>query len=259
MDYNFHTHTYRCRHASGSDEEYIKSAMEAGIKYLGFSDHAPYIFPDGYENSYRVQMCNAESYVKDLQGLREKYQGQIEISIGFEMEYYPAYFDDMLKIAKDVGTEYLILGQHFLFNEHPNGVGSGGPTDNIEHLRVYVDEIIEAIKSGVFSYIAHPDYMCFTGDEEIYRSEMTRLCLKAKEYDIPLEINLVGIRKKKHYPCDRFWQIAGEVGAPVTIGYDAHSNHDFENKEQLDVAKDYIERYSLNYIGMPRLINIQNK
>ena len=33
MDYNYHTHTHRCHHATGEMEEYIVRAMENGIKY----------------------------------------------------------------------------------------------------------------------------------------------------------------------------------------------------------------------------------
>lgn len=39
---NYHTHTTRCYHASGKDEEYVKAAIKAGIKELGFSDHTPW-------------------------------------------------------------------------------------------------------------------------------------------------------------------------------------------------------------------------
>ncbi len=27
---NFHTHTYRCHHAKGSDREYVEAAIKAG-------------------------------------------------------------------------------------------------------------------------------------------------------------------------------------------------------------------------------------
>ena len=253
MIYNFHTHTERCHHAHGSDEDFINCAIEAGIKYLGFSDHAPFIFPDGYENPYRVSMAEAEGYVSDIVALRERYKDRIQISVGFEMEYYPAHFDKMLKTARNIGAEYLILGQHFIRNERPDGMGAGGPTDNAEHLRIYTDEVIAAMRTGVFSYVAHPDVMAFVGDAEIYRCEMTRLCAAAKEMGIPLEINLCGVRNKKFYPADAFWQIAGEVGAPVTIGYDAHLCGDFLNKEQLGAAADLIKKHRLNYIGMPTL------
>ncbi len=253
MKYNFHTHTYRCHHAAGSDEDYIKSAIEAEITHLGFSDHAPLIFPDGYENHYRVSMKDAWGYVNDLSALREKYRKKIQISIGFEMEYYPAYFEQMLKTARNTGAEYLILGQHFILNEYPDGVGAIGPTADADHLRIYADEVIAAMKTGVFSYVAHPDLVCFTGDREIYRRENTRLCQAAKELNIPLEINLNGIMNNKHYPAEEFWSVAGEVGVPVTVGYDAHNPQAFQNTEQTARAKELITSCGLNYIGMPTL------
>lgn len=256
MIYNYHTHTERCGHAHGSDEDFINCAIEAGIKYLGFSDHAPMIFPDGYENRYRVPMSEAKKYIDDIKVLREKYRNNIHISVGFEMEYYPMYFDKMLHIARNVGAEYLILGQHFILSEHPDGIGAAGPTSDDKLLCRYVTEVIEAIQTGVFSYIAHPDLTAFTGDAEVYRKEITRLCLASRETDIPLELNLAGVRYNKFYPADDFWKIAGEVGTPVTIGYDAHLCDDFLNTKQLKSASELIQKYRLNYIGMPRLKNI---
>ena len=43
---NYHTHTYRCQHAGGTEREYIEKAIEVGIKKLGFSDHVPCPFKD---------------------------------------------------------------------------------------------------------------------------------------------------------------------------------------------------------------------
>ena len=256
MDYNYHTHTSRCGHATGSDEEYVKFAMEAGIKYLGFSDHAPFIFSDGFESNWRMPMSKAKDYVKSISRLREKYSDKVEIKIGFEMEYYEEHFEKMLDIARNFGAEYLILGQHFIHSEHPNGVGSVGPTDSEEHLSCYVDEVIQGMKTGFFSYVAHPDLVCFTGDDEVYRKHITRLCMASKELNIPLEINMLGIRYKKHYPAEKFWQIVGEIGAPVTIGFDSHAPENFLDTNQLDVANGIIKKYKLNYIGMPSLTKI---
>ncbi len=257
MDYNYHTHTARCGHASGSDEDYVRCAIESGIKHLGFSDHAPFVFPDGYEGNWRVPLSKAQDYVASISSLREKYHDKLEISIGFEMEYYSEHFEKMLNIARKCGAEYLILAQHFLYGEHPNGIGSVGPTESEEHLKRYADEVIAGMKTGFFSYVAHPDLVWFTGDYSIYKREITRLCKASIELDIPLEINLLGIRNKKHYPADKFWQIVGEIGAPVSIGVDAHASEDFLNTEQLKVANGIVERYKLNYIGMPKIISIK--
>ena len=38
---NYHMHTYRCMHASGTDEEYVLSAIKNGYEEIGFSDHSP--------------------------------------------------------------------------------------------------------------------------------------------------------------------------------------------------------------------------
>ena len=39
LKYHYHTHTKRCGHAQGEDEEYVLSAIKHGFKFLGFSDH----------------------------------------------------------------------------------------------------------------------------------------------------------------------------------------------------------------------------
>ena len=257
MDYNYHTHTTRCHHAEGTDEEYIEAAIKAGMTHLGFSDHLPFMFPDGYESFYRVDMARGEEYVKSIKSLAEKYKDRIEISVGFETEYYPAHFDKMLENARRFGAEYLILGQHFLLNEHPNGIGTRSPILDPALLKEYVDSVIAGIKSSVFTYVAHPDIILFHGDERLYRDEMTRLCLAAKEYNIPLEINLHGIRYNRHYPNPLFWKIAGKTKAAVTFGIDAHDPDALLMKDTVAIANGMVKKFKLNYIGKPKLVSIQ--
>ena len=42
QNFNYHSHTKRCEHAIGEDEEYVKAAIANGFQVMGFSDHAPY-------------------------------------------------------------------------------------------------------------------------------------------------------------------------------------------------------------------------
>ena len=42
MKTNYHTHTTRCMHATGDDEDYVLSAIKGGYRILGFSDHTPW-------------------------------------------------------------------------------------------------------------------------------------------------------------------------------------------------------------------------
>ena len=76
---------------------------------------------------------------------------------------------------------------------------------------------------------------------------------------IPLEINCLGIRDGRHYPNEKFWQIVGETGAPVTIGFDAHEASSGYDEKSLLKAEELIKKYKLNYIGKPNLIMLSKK
>ena len=258
MDYNYHSHTVRCNHATGSEEEYINTAINTGIRYMGFSDHAPFKFTDGYESFYRVPTALGKDYISVLRDLREKYKDEIDIKIGFEMEYYPSYFESMLKTVLDLGAEYLILGQHFINEEHPSGIASSGATTE-EYLKKYVDLVVDGIKTGYFTYVCHPDLIAFEGDDAIYEREVRKICLASKEYNVPLEINFLGIRNNRHYPNEKFWKTVGEVGSPVTFGMDAHATVEAGDIKSLKTAEELVSKYGLNYIGKPKIIDIQKK
>ncbi|MBR6682947.1 MAG: PHP domain-containing protein [Firmicutes bacterium] len=180
MNYNYHTHTTRCGHASGTEREYIERAVANGVRYMGFSDHATFVFPDGFESHYRVPLAQAPDYFETISALREEYKDRIDIKIGFEMEYYPAHFDAMLKLVKELGAEYLILGQHFIGNEHPDGRHTYGRNDSAADLKEYVDCVVKGIQSGAFTYVAHPDVFSFVGDDAVYKTEMRRICEASK-------------------------------------------------------------------------------
>lgn len=254
MDYNYHTHTHWCDHATGTPEEYIQTAIAGGVRHMGFSDHAPWIFPDGYESHFRVPMTQAKAYMAELRTLREKYKENIQLHIGFEMEYYPAYFDEMFRTAKGFGAEYLILGHHFLSNEHPGGHGSQRATDDPEKLREYADTVVQAIQTGVFTYVAHPDIFKFTGDRDVYLREMGKICQASCRYNVPLEINFLGIRQGRNYPDEGFWELAGQMQCPVTFGFDAHEASSAYDGESLLKAWALVEKWGLNYIGRPPLV-----
>ena len=257
MKYNFHTHTIRCNHADGTEEEYIKTAIKNGIEHMGFSDHIPLVFDDGTQSAHRVDVSLGREYCDCIKALRDKYKDEIDISVGFEMEYYPEYFDTMYKDAINFGAEYLILGQHFLCPENIEFTASVYATPSEEDLAKYTNLVTEAMKRGVFTYVAHPDILNFIGDKDIYLKHMEKICMCSKKYSIPLELNFLGIRQSRHYPNEIFWEMAGKTGAPVTFGCDAHTAKDSYDGESLEYAKSLAKKYKLNYIGKPNLVLIQ--
>ncbi len=149
IDYCWHTHTARCGHASGSDEEYVLSAIKAGIKVLGFSDHI--FYPGVSQKGIRGDISELENCISSINNLKEKYKDQIEIHLGFEVEYSPKFLNYYKELKEKYGIEYLICGQHFNFYDPENFTG-------YPDRHIYVKHLKDAIKSGLFTYIAHPDF-----------------------------------------------------------------------------------------------------
>ncbi len=221
---------------------------------MGFSEHLPFKFPNGSQSFYRLKIEETNDYLNEIKMLKHQNADKIEIKIGFEMEYYEEYFDEMLNNALEYGAEYLILGQHFLAPEDsPNSRDCTLKTNNIEHLKKYFSLVTTAVKKNIFTYVAHPDILNFTGDINLYLDEFRNLCIVSREYNTPLEINFLGIRRKRHYPNFPLWKVAGQEKAPVTFGFDSHDPLSAYDSESLKLAEQLVNSYNLNYIGKPTL------
>lgn len=219
---NYHTHTWRCNHATGREEEYVRNALERNFEILGFSDHTPYCFPEGYVSGFRMRSEQFKDYCDTVRLLQKKYADQISIPLGVEVEYYPAYFRDQLSILQDAGIEYMLLGQHFVGSEI-NEPYSGRATADPTILRRYCEQAMEAMQTGLFTYLAHPDLIHFVGDEQTYRHHMRQLCREARSCEVPLEVNMLGSWAGRNYPNPVFWELAAEEGCHVILGCDAHA------------------------------------
>lgn len=220
---NYHTHTWRCRHASGTEREYIEAAITRGFKVLGFSDHVPVPnFPNGFKSGFRMDADQTADYIATLKELKRAYADDIEILVGYEAEYYPALFDEQLAFLRSFSFDYLLLGQHMIKNEYDSDRSLHAETADRSLLREYVDQVIAGLKTGMFAYLAHPDLIPFVGSDEDYAAEMSRLCVAAREMDIPLECNLLGVRDHRNYPCERFWRLAAAEDCTAILGCDAH-------------------------------------
>ena len=241
MKMNLHTHTPRCHHAIGSEREYIERAIAAGLDTLGFSDHAPMPFEGDYYSTYRMALSDTRGYVDALLKLREEYRGKIDILIGFEAEYYPAVFPRLLEFISEYPIDYLLLGQHFLGNEQ-NAPYACRRTKDESFFAAYVDQVCEGIRTGAFTYLAHPDLVCFDGDDATFRRHALRLCECAAETDTPLEINMLGLWDHRHYPSERFFKVAGEVGNKVVFGVDAHQPERIVEPDVLKWANELAEK-----------------
>ena len=226
---NYHTHKKRCYDAIDNEEEYVKAAIQSGYTELGFSDHTPWHYETSYHSTMRMEEDKLVGYVQTLLNLREKYQDQISIKIGLECEDYP--------------SDYIILGNHFDETDE-TGIYFGRPL-NKQQLTKYVESCIAGIKTGLYSYVAHPDLAFYDTDDPFYTQEMTRLCQAAKEYQMPLEFNLLGYATHRQYPNETFFNIAKKVGNKVIIGTDAHESSALLDMNTYQLGKQWLERLGL--------------
>ena len=253
--FNYHTHTTRCKHATGTDREYIETAIEAGFQILGFSDHCPWVYKSDYVATMRMTPNEVDGYFHSLEDLRQEYKKDIQIFIGFESEYFPELMEGQDKLLSDFPVDYMILGQHFLGSDE-YGMYVGMPVRSDELLTQYVDTVIEGAKTGRYLYVAHPDLIHYHGNRTLYKKEMVRLCTALKELEIPLEINLLGAADGRNYPDDTFWDIARKIGNPCIVGFDAHSPNQLINEHGRKQVEKLLKKHRLTLSEEPPLGNL---
>lgn len=252
LDYCYHTHTSRCGHAYGKDEDFVLYAIKLGIKRLGFSDHV--ILPEGYSQpGIRGDHSLYDDYIQSVKALREKYKDQIDIIIGFEAEYYPQ-MEDYYRHLLDTDIEYLVLGQHCHLDEDGHSFVWYFDRDNrLERIIKYVDDVITGIKTGLFVYLAHPDL--FMRYKDMWTPEIeyqSRRLLKAcEQYNFPIEINMTDFRNNvegnfyKGYPNMNFFKVAKEYKLRYVIGIDAHQPKNFDQEDLDKIEKGFIDKLGI--------------
>lgn len=252
MKVNLHTHTYRCRHAEGTDEEYVLAAIAAGFTKLGFADHTPFPYDNGYVGKSKMTVDELDGYIASVTALKEKYKGQIEILLGLECESAPRFFPFLREVKERM--DYLILGNHGDGSVHEKYFGN---IQTVERLELYVGNAVTAMESGLFLYMAHPDLMLskYPAFDDTAKSLSRLLCREANRLNIPLEYNLYGLMKGVPegglgYPYGGFWEIAAEENVRAVIGVDAHDPAHFAAVD-IDAAEKYLKDLGIRVLSDP--------
>ena len=108
---NYHTHTFRCKHADGDVSDYAQAAVDKGLTVLGITDHTP--LPDNRWLSIRMGVSALPAYAGAIDEVQAREPG-LTILKGAECEWAPEYhgfFRDVL--LGEYRFDYLILGCHF--------------------------------------------------------------------------------------------------------------------------------------------------
>lgn len=248
---NWHTHTNRCGHAVGEDEEYVLAAIRGGLKTLGFSDHAAYEDPYPPE---RMDISEVPGYFASIRSLQEKYKDRIRICLGMEVEYYPEQWHVLSSYRREL--DYLILGQHNVYYDRVSAYAiNDGDT-----LHRYVDMLEAACERNLCDYIAHPDvalygYQRLDGSVRECAARIADISLK---YNMPLELNTgSGVHRGMHkyqdgmryaYPTRIFFEEFARKHCPVIIGLDVHDPALFLDDTDLNRALSVIADLDCNIL-----------
>lgn len=232
---NYHTHTFRCKHASGDTIDYARAASERGMDVLGITDHVP--LPDGRWQHVRMEMNELENYLQSIDEARRACP-EITLLKGMESEWIPEFRnylqDEMLGRS---GLDFMLGSVHWCPCDG-DWVGLGD-LDTARRLRCYAEHITEMMETGIFAFIGHPDGF---GATPRRWNDDTKACARdileaAQALGTLLEINGYGMRKKKietpegerwKYPWLPFWEMAAEYDIAVICNSDAHMPEDID-------------------------------
>lgn len=257
---NYHTHTYRCKHATGDVDDYCRAAIAHGLTLLGISDHAA--LPDNRWDDIRMHFSELPAYCRSIDQARRRFP-KLTVLKSMECEYmnaYDAFYRE--ELLGRLGFDYLIGAAHF-FPQAGQWIGVYGGVTNAHALRLHAAHFIESMESGLFAFMAHPDlfgnsYLVWDADAEACSRDILEA---AAALHMPLEINGYGLIKtpvdtptgrRPMYPWEPFWELAAEYGVEIVVNSDAHAPenivHDVPGA--LAIAHKYNLRFAdLSYLG----------
>ncbi|MFZ5966927.1 MAG: histidinol-phosphatase HisJ [Bacillota bacterium] len=248
-----HIHSPYCPHGTkDSFELYVEKALTFGLKEITFTEHMPLpgIFMDPeFLKSCAPTLDETEEYIKEIEGIKEKYKEAIKINIGFEVDYVEGYEKKIETVLNRFGNkvEDAILSVHFIKVEDEYYCVDASPEEfgklaeklgGIEKVYDrYYETLLKAVKADLGAFkpkrIGHPTLVRIFSTE--YPLEYTNTALleeivkeiKIRNYEV--DFNTAGIRKpycKEMYPSGVFAALVQHYGVSVVYGSDAHTAAD---------------------------------
>jgi histidinol-phosphatase (PHP family) len=253
-----HTHTHFCNHGSGEHtEKFIQQAISLGFKQYSLTEHSPLPHKLATSLPYEINYIKALAmnykqlieYFKMGQQLKEKYQSQMNILLGLELDYTPIDdgFTQGLLNTYGAYLEDGILSVHHL-------PGKGGwrcvdynPDDFKEGLIDYYGSIEQVYKTyyEVVEQCIHANLGSFKpkrighltliekfkkvfplNEPEYCDSQIIEILKLIKQKGYQLDINVSGLYKPDcgdTYPPLWIIKEAIKMNIPLVYGSDSHS------------------------------------
>ncbi|MBQ7934713.1 MAG: histidinol-phosphatase HisJ family protein, partial [Lachnospiraceae bacterium] len=226
---DFHLHS---SHSGDSDtpmEEMILHGIRQGLKYMCFTEHNDFDFPDTEEGPGSQFLLNVDSYLYDLLKYKEKYADRINILFGVELGLQPSCMRQNAVLAKSYDFDFIIGSSHICNGRDPYYPDFYQGRSQAEAYREYFESILENIKRfSNFDVYGHLDYVVrygpnkdtdytYTLYSDIFEEILDRLIDMGKG----IEINTGGLKSglRDLHPCldilKRYREKGGEI---ITVG-----------------------------------------
>ena len=219
-DYHIHT-TFS--DGKAAPEEYIASAISAGLSEIGFSEHLA-LFKENQD--WCMNPENMSVYLEHINNLKRNTK-DVAVRIGLEIDYLPGKEKEISLFLDRHDLDYRIGSVHYMgektVDEGPDFY-KGKNFDNL--FESYFGYVNGVASSGLFDIIGHCDLIRIFGhkpsfDPEPYYRELAKTM---KKNDVAFEVNTNGRNRPlaDFYPDRRFVHIFREEKAPVCVNSDAH-------------------------------------
>lgn len=230
---DYHVHTHLSTDSEALPVAQVEAAIQAGLKYLCFTDHQDIDYPEIYDGPGQF-LVNMEQYQKELVPLVEAYKDRISIQLGIELGLQPHLTKEVSAFAASYPFAYIIGSTHVTNHMdmyYPN---------YWEHFSVqqgimgYFEETLENIKRfDCFDCYGHLDYFIryvpkgSTGYRAMdYRDIWDEILKTLIEKGKGIECNTAGFKYGLGHPnphediLRRYFELGGEI---LTIGSDGHA------------------------------------
>lgn len=228
---DYHMHTPRCNHATGSVADYADAAIAVGLKEIGMSDHSP--MPGGFDKAWRMERSELKNYISEVEQARDEYSDRLSFKIGLEADFHPGTEQYVEEMIASYAWDYVIGSVHFISDwgfDNPDELQIWDTWKIEEAYCAYFDLVRASAETGLFDIIGHPDlikkfgHRAAAGSESVQRAEEAML-QAVKKSGAALEISSAGLRKPigEIYPHRRIIERAAELEIPFAYGSDAHA------------------------------------
>lgn len=242
VDYHMHSILSDGRN---SYEEMVRMAIEKGLDEIGFTDHVC-LKPV----TWAIRLEDIPVMTSQIIDLKDKYEDQIKIRYGVEMDYLPGKDAQINEIIERIPVDYVIGSIHFIGDwNFDTDQSLYGKWTNDKLYEKYFALVQQAAQSGLFDIIGHIDIIKkFRVYPESNQDLLFEDTIKViKENNLVVELNTGGMDRPcaEFTPGHKILEMCYKHHVPVTLSSDAHSDlqiaRHFESATELLAQVGYTE------------------